>query len=326
MNAADIERNPAWEELEKYRRIFYATPDYATFTNLETGKFIDVNPGFEKMTGYRRDEVIGRTSSSIDLWVIEDDRDRLVNTLRQSEKAFITTRFRKKNGDTLLVEVSAATFIMHDEVLLVAVVRDITARHQAEQELLQYRYQLEQLVAQRTAELEQAMQRLQQLTVHDELTGVGNRRELNNKLDTDREFFDRTGLPFCVAVLDLDGLKAVNDRFGHAAGDEAIKRFASLIQNEKRAMDYLARYGGDEFVLLLRNISAKEAIKPLQRICDLAAGHEWGKIAPGIKLSTSIGVAALRGGETADELFSRADAALYDAKVAGRNRIVVAAD
>lgn len=326
MSTSDIERSSAWQELEKYRRIFYATPDYATFSNLETGKFIDVNPGFEKMIGYRREEVIGRTAASIDLWVSEDDRVNVVDTLKHNEKAFITTRFRRRNGEIVLVEASLATFKLQDELLLVAVVRDITARHQAEQELLQYRNQLEQLVAQRTAELEQAMQRLHELTVHDELTGVGNRRDLNDKLQTDREFFDRTGLPFCVAVLDLDGLKTVNDQFGHAAGDEVIKGFATLIRNEMRATDYLARYGGDEFVLLLRNITAEAAIKPLQRICDLAVAHDWDRIASGIRLSTSVGVAGLRRGETADQVFRRADAALYNAKTAGRNRIVVAAD
>lgn len=324
MGASDIEASAALQELEKYRRIFYATPDYATFSNLETGKFIDVNPGFEKMIGYRREEVIGRTAASIRLWVSEEDRANVVNILRTNERAFITTRFRRRNGETVLVEASAATFRLRDELLLVAVVRDITARHQAEQELLEYRNRLEHLVAQRTAELEQAMQRLRELTVHDELTGVGNRRDLNEKLATDREFFGRTGLPFCVAVLDLDGLKAVNDRFGHVAGDAAIKAFADLITAGKRAMDYLARYGGDEFVLLLRNITLEEAVKPLERICHTVARHDWSNIAVGIRLSTSIGVAGLRDGETAEALFGRADAALYEAKAGGRNRIAVA--
>jgi len=326
VNGVDIEGSAAWQELEKYRRIFYATPDYATFSNLETGKFIDVNPGFEKMIGYKREEIIGRTAESIDLWVSEEDRASVVTALKHSEKVFITTRFRKRSGEIILVEASAATFKVQDELLLVAVVRDITARHQAEQELLQYRHQLEQLVAQRTAELERAMERLQELTVHDELTGAGNRRDLNDKLETDREFFERTGLPFCVAVLDLDGFKAVNDRFGHTIGDAAIKKFASLVKTEKRAMDYFARYGGDEFVILLRNIGAEEAIKPLQRICDAVAEYEWDEIAAGIQLSTSVGLAAFRRGESADQLFSRADAALYNAKTAGRNRIVGAED
>ncbi len=326
MDVSEKEHGSTREEMEKYRRIFYAMPDYATFTNLDTGMFIDVNPGFEQLIGYTRDEIIGQTAASIDIWVNYDDRDAIVEALKHSEKILYTTRFRKRNGETVLVELSAATFKVQDEVLLVAVARDITARHLAQQEILQHRHHLEKLVAQRTAELEQAMQRLQVLTVHDELTGVGNRRDLKDKLETDRELFHRTEVPFCVAVLDLDGLKAVNDRFGHVIGDEVIKTFANLIGKQKRDMDYFARYGGDEFVLLLRNCTVEAATVPLQRICDEVVGYEWNGIAEGIRMSASVGVAQIQKSETTDAVFSRADAALYDAKLAGRNRVVRAKD
>jgi diguanylate cyclase len=132
---------------------------------------------------------------------------------------------------------------------------------------------LEHFVARRRAELEKAMQRLRELTAHDELTGVGNRRDLNDKLSAELELSVRTGMPFCVAVLGLDGLKAVNDCFGHAAGDAAIKGFAGVIASEKRAMDDLARYGRDEFVLLLRNITLQEAAR-------LAGAHLPGRGRP----------------------------------------------
>ncbi|HJV73287.1 MAG TPA: sensor domain-containing diguanylate cyclase [Noviherbaspirillum sp.] len=324
MDASGIDHGYPLEELEKYRRIFHATPDYATFSSLDTGIFLDVNPGFESMIGYRREEVLGRTAASIDLWVDPADRESAIETLKHSEKIAITTRFRRRNGEVVLVEASLATFRMRGELLLVAVVRDITARHQAEQELLQYRNQLEQLVAQRTAELEQAMQRLHELTVNDELTGVGNRRDLNSKLEMERQLFERTGLPFCIAVLDLDGFKAVNDRFGHTVGDEVIKAFARLVQREMRATDYLARYGGDEFVILLRDVAVEAAATPLQRICNAVARHDWHEIAADIKLSTSIGVASFHASETVDTTFSRADAALYKAKITGKNRVVIA--
>ncbi len=316
----------ASEELEKYRRIFHATPDYATFSDLETGTFLDANPGFENMIGYRREEVLGRPAASIDLWVEPGDRKAAIEALKQDENARIslTTRFRKRNGEIILVEASLAAFRMQGRLLLVAVVRDITARHLAEQELVQYRNKLEQLVAQRTAELEQAMQRLHELSVNDELTGVGNRRDLNSKLEMERQLSERNRRPFCIAVLDLDGFKAVNDRFGHTTGDEVIRKFARLVQREMRATDYLARYGGDEFVILLRDVNADAAIAPLQRICKAVASHDWDEIAAGIVLSTSIGVAAFHAGETVDATFSRADAALYRAKTGGKNQVVLA--
>lgn len=314
------------EELEKYRRLFQATPDYATFSNLETGVFLDVNPGFENMIGYQREEVIGKTAASIQLWVNPEDRQAAIERLkrRPAEKISIITRFRRRDGETVLVEASLATFMMQGELLLVAIVRDITARHQAEQELLQYRNQLEQLVALRTAELEEAMQRLHALSVNDELTGVGNRRDLNSKLEMERQLFERTGLSFSIAVLDLDGFKAVNDRFGHSVGDEVIKTFAGLVKKEMRSTDYLARYGGDEFVIMLRGATLAASMPPLQRICETVANHDWSSLAPGIMLSASIGVASVHADETVDDTFSRADAALYDAKLAGKNRVVAA--
>ena len=137
MDASGIDHGYPLEELEKYRRIFHATPDYATFSSLDTGIFLDVNPGFESMIGYSRGEVLGRTAASIDLWVDPADRTSAIEALKHSEKIAITTRFRRRNGEIVLVEASLATFRMRGELLLVAVVRDITARHQAEQELLQ---------------------------------------------------------------------------------------------------------------------------------------------------------------------------------------------
>lgn len=326
MNKPANERSPASAECEKYRRIFHATPDYATFSNLETGVFIDVNPGFEKLIGYKREEVIGRTSASIDLWVNAEDRNAAVATLRREGQVSITTLFRTRSGVQVLVDASLATFDMNGEMLMVAVVRDVTARKREEEELRQYRTQLEKLVEQRTAQLEQALQRVEELAVNDELTGVGNRRDLNRQLQAEWQLFDRIGMSACIAILDLDGLKSVNDRFGHAVGDEVIKAFAKILQKKMRITDYLARYGGDEFVILLRGATSEAAVVPLQRICEAVAQHDWSVIAPGIALTASIGVASFDASEAVDATFNRADKALYKAKVGGRNRIAVAGD
>ncbi|NEX60337.1 sensor domain-containing diguanylate cyclase [Noviherbaspirillum galbum] len=311
-------------ELEKYRRVFRAMPDYATFSHLKTGFFIDVNPGFERLTGYRRDEVLGRTAGDIDLWVNKDHRAGVVAALNTTDSVTIETQFRDREGTIIDVEASCAIFNFNGEPLLVAIVRDITLRKRQEQELQKYRNTLENLVAQRTADLEAAMQKLSELAVHDELTGVGNRRDLNFRLDQEYQSFKRLAYPCCIAVFDLDSFKEVNDRFGHQTGDEVIKAFAAIIQREMRATDYLARYGGDEFVLLLKGASPDVAQAALNRMREAVLQHDWASFAPGIRLTASIGMAAFDARESADASFRRADKALYAAKHAGGNQIVMA--
>lgn len=323
MNDAEVPVSAVATELEKYKRLFRATPDYATFSHLQTGIFIDVNPGFERLTGYARNEVIGRTSGSIDLWVHAGHRETVVRVLRDAESFSIETQFRNRHGEIFDVDASLSKFVMNGEDLLVAIVRDVTTRKRQELELEHYRSSLEKLVEQRTRELESAMRKLQELATHDELTGIGNRRDLNVHLDLEYQAFKRLGMPTSVAVFDLDHFKAVNDRRGHAVGDEVIRIFAQIIRREMRAVDYVARYGGDEFVLILKGIRAEEALTPLNRIREAVHAYPWTTVTVDIRLTTSIGVASFYESETADDTFRRADKALYNAKIAGRDCIVI---
>ena len=311
-------------ELEKYRQIFHATPDYVTFSTLETGIYLDVNPGFEKMTGYRRDEVVGRSSSAIDLWVDPIDRASAISRLRDERSLFITTRMRKKDGGLLLVEASLAAFYATEEELLIAVVRDVTARDATERALYEHQRHLERLVTQRTAELEDAMRRMEDLTVTDDLTRTGNRRAFTKQLSARCIESDRTGIPFCLAVLDLDHFKSVNDLYGHAVGDQILQLFSSLAAREIRAVDYLARYGGDEFIILLHDTTLDQAVQPLERVCQAVSCYPWSTIIAGMALTSSIGVSGYQRNEGDDSVFRRADNALYEAKRRGRNQVVIA--
>lgn len=326
MQAAGERHETVSAELEKYRRVFQAMPDYASFSYLHTGVIIDVNPGFQHMTGYRRDEVIGVPSSSIRLWVHPEHRARVVQRLQVEDSMWMETQFRHRYGEIVDVEISFSVLRIDGDDLLVAVARDVTARKRQEEELARYRTRLEQLVEQRTVELEDAMKKLQDLASHDELTGVGNRRDLNFHLQLEFESVKRFGVPSSVAVFDIDVFKQINDRYGHAAGDAVIKAFAEVVKREMRAVDYVARYGGDEFVLLLKGIGADAALIPLRRIREAVLAHDWNAIVPDMRVTTSIGVATFHAGESADDAFRRADKALYNAKVQGRNRIVAADD
>jgi diguanylate cyclase (GGDEF)-like protein len=166
--------------------------------------------------------------------------------------------------------------------------------------------------------LARALAEVERLAVSDELTGLPNRRSMQAGLARSLALADRGIAPFCVAILDIDHFKAVNDALGHAAGDAVLREVARRGQAVLRATDVLGRWGGEEFLLLMPG-GADAASAALARIrAALAAG---GQASPAVTLSA--GIAAYRPGEDADALLARADRALYAAKHAGRDRVVV---
>jgi len=168
---------------------------------------------------------------------------------------------------------------------------------------------------------------LQRLSRHDALTGLLNRRAMQEALDTQLRRSERTKEPFVVMMLDLDHFKRINDRFGHPVGDQALKHVAALLQSAMRTSDSLGRFGGEEFVLLLPNTPVDQAESVAEKIRDLLHRSPLAAESTTIPLSVSIGVAQWReNAEDISRVLSRADAALFQAKVQGRNRVVTALD
>jgi diguanylate cyclase (GGDEF)-like protein len=148
------------------------------------------------------------------------------------------------------------------------------------------------------------------LAVTDPLTGLSNYRTLITVVESEMQRSRRTGRPFAILLLDLDGLKAINDRYGHLVGSRAICRLASVLQIHSRAMDTAARYGGDEFALVLTEASSEAAASVSRRICERLA-----KDGESPYVTVSVGAAIFpRDGETIDALFNAADLALYGMK------------
>jgi diguanylate cyclase len=170
--------------------------------------------------------------------------------------------------------------------------------------------------------LADSLAQVQQLASHDELTRTLNRRALMARLEEQRSRAERFHEAFSVALLDLDHFKAVNDTHGHAAGDAVLRAFAALAQAGLRDSDVFGRYGGEEFMLILGATPLSAVQPPLERIRTELAGREWSAVADGLRVTVSIGVAAYRRGETLEQLLSRADDALYEAKRLGRDRVV----
>jgi diguanylate cyclase len=173
-------------------------------------------------------------------------------------------------------------------------------------------------------ELEGELRRPSEEVSIDALTQVSNRRGLAQAFDAESARHGRDRTPLAVALIDIDNLTRLNDTLGHGVGDEALKSLAARVRAALRPVDHLARFGGEEFVLLLPSTDighAQEALTRLQR--ELTAGlfmHDGREVF----VTFSGGVTAWRVGEALDAAIERADEALYEAKRTGKNRTCVA--
>jgi diguanylate cyclase (GGDEF)-like protein len=191
---------------------------------------------------------------------------------------------------------------------VIAVGSDISARKQAERDVLK----LQDL--------------LRDQSIHDPLTGLYNRRYLDETMGRELVRGRRTGHDIGVVMCDIDYFKKVNDTWGHLAGDDVLKALARLLERHARGSDIVCRYGGEEFLMLLADIPPNLAY---QRAEQLRVALEAMKIPFGeavIQVTASFGVANFPAdGATQDNLIQAADAAMYQAKLAGRNRVMLAA-
>jgi len=174
---------------------------------------------------------------------------------------------------------------------------------------------------QKVTELEQANMRLHRLSLTDELTGINNRRGFMFHAEELLKFARRAGYPLCLLYLDLDDLKHINDRFGHAAGDAALRHTTHILTRTFRESDIIARLGGDEFAVLALDTNASE-IEAVQKRLQSNLDEHNAQSDPGHALSFSLGVIPvdLNSDLTTTELLEHADAALYANKQQKKNR------
>jgi diguanylate cyclase (GGDEF)-like protein len=165
----------------------------------------------------------------------------------------------------------------------------------------------------RSEQLEVLQEQLRDQADRDHLTGLRNRR-----------YLAREGMPsgtVSLALLDLDHFKAVNDRFGHLVGDHVLVRVADLLVENVRGEDVVVRTGGEEFAVLMPLARQEEAVRCCERLCSVIASEPWDRIARGLRVTASIGVASTSEGRRMGELEQIADERLYAAKRAGRDRV-----
>lgn len=192
--------------------------------------------------------------------------------------------------------------------------------------------ELEARVRSRTTELADALQREQQLSaqlgelsVRDSLTGLHNRRHMDDTIDRMFRYALRSEHPLSVAIIDLDDFKRINDRHTHLVGDQVLKKAASLLAAGIRGSDELVRMGGEEFALLMPGTTSAEAITVCDRMRCSLAQHDWSSIVSGIAVTASFGIATTGASREVSELVRTADEQLLKAKRSGKNRVICAA-
>lgn len=259
------------------------------------------------------------------------------------EDALDDPRFRNKpavTGEPHIRFYAGASLVTHDDEYIGALcVVDTTPRELDNQQidalsvlarqamaLLELR-QLSHELARSNESLTDKQQRIQQLndtltewSLTDALTGVANRRAFDQRLHEECDRAERNNHDLALLMIDADAFKPFNDTYGHAAGDDALRTIADILERSARSYDCIARYGGEEFGMILPETDAAGAAIVAERIrCNIEA-HEW----PLRQCTVSIGVANRRNGETVEALLHNADSALYKAKRQGRNRVVLA--
>ena len=170
--------------------------------------------------------------------------------------------------------------------------------------------------------LERALKVINELAIRDELTGSHNRRHLLKLVESAKDRTALLGGRFCLCLLDIDFFKRINDTYGHNAGDTVLRQFALTIQAKIRDGDSFGRYGGEEFLLMLRDTGEHDAVVLSERVRVAIERLVFADISPHLHMTVSIGIAEFRTGESIGQTVARADEALYAAKSAGRNQIM----
>jgi diguanylate cyclase (GGDEF)-like protein len=205
---------------------------------------------------------------------------------------------------------------------LIREIEKLTKGHHELAEQLDRTHHYLQLIESDSRQLSDELTRVRLLSLTDELTGLPNRRAFLRRIEDEVARVQRYGFPLSLSLIDLDHFKQVNDKYGHAGGDEVLQMYSKNILSIFRHHDLVARYGGEEFAVLLPNTDAEGALRALTKVKNRAGETRWQNNGDMIPVPTfSSGVSLYKPGETASAFIERADKALYRAKRMGRNRI-----
>ncbi|WGI26097.1 sensor domain-containing diguanylate cyclase [Halomonas alkaliantarctica] len=286
--------------------VIKAAPIGICITN-PSGHFEMVNPAYCEFYGYQPEELLGQHFTQV---VPEENRAVLSALHAEFMQGNENQEPRQewdvivKNGGRRTIIAEAARIEAEDgEPRKVTFIIDITTRKHLEERL------------------KQANERLDHLAHHDELTELLNRRAGLQRLDEEIKRCERYVTPFSIAIYDLDDFKAINDTYGHSAGDSVLQQITALVSNVLRDTDLHIRLGGEEFLIIMPGVNAEEAYQGMERVRESVAQQTFSEHQLTVTLSSGIASYVEASGT---RLLDRADKAMYQAKQTGRNRVVIA--
>ncbi|MGE6662305.1 EAL domain-containing protein [Pseudomonas sp. NPDC077408] len=286
----------------KFAKAFHSSPDAIIISERGTGRFIEVNEGFQRLSGYSPEEAIGRTSYELGVWPSTQRQEILERLERDGRVTNWEMVGQDRHGRLKHIEVSVEPIVLNNTDCLLLSARDIS-------------------------QLKAAHAQIHHLAYHDPLTNLPNRTLLTDRLTQQTALHKRHKLRGALLFLDLDHFKHINDSLGHPVGDAVLKMITARLEASIRQEDTVARLGGDEFVVLLTGLTGKrsEVTRHVRQVAEkLRTLLAEPMVFEGnrLQVTPSIGIALMPDhGETPADLLKRADIALYRAKDAGRNAI-----
>ena len=283
-------------EEAKFNKLFHNSPYAVAITNAKTGMVMEINHEMLELMGYEIGEVRGKDSISLGVWVDPGQRAQVIAELMAGgEIDGLELDFKGRDGKLVHTLFSASLVTINGEEHIISSMKDIS-------------------------EINNLKLRLQEMATHDFLTGLPNRAFFYDNFNRQLARAARNGERFAVMMFDIDGFKSINDNYGHDVGDKVLIAVAERLRGFVRASDFIARHGGDEFMLLVTGIrdgadlqkAAERLLNAFEEAFDVDGMH--------LSIKISVGVAAYpEDAKVYDQLIKRADEALLTAKREGKN-------
>ena len=285
------------ESEESFRRLFDAAPTPMLLIGLADSVVHFCNERAADLLQTAADRIVGQQAP--ELFENAEDRREFFDRIQDKGRVdALAVRLASRKGRVVWSLLNARTFVLAGEPTVMVSFSDLTEQKRIEE-------------------------RLRELATTDALTGTLNRRRLFEVAEEEIARVARYERPLCVAMLDLDHFKQINDRFGHAVGDEALRLTGAALRAQLRRQDQVGRYGGEEMLVILPETTIDAAQQVLERTRVAIEAMRLAVEAERVKVTVSAGLVEWRPGETLTEILRRADEALYAAKASGRNRVSV---